>query len=608
MMLWASTAIAASTASTAPDPRVIEIRQAEFIYSDARQVPGDQPDWQYVQLPHRERKPADRDLVRYWYRASFNWSDLSQPLWVYFPKLRSGGTIFVNGTQVAEIHGANERDQIRWFRPHLFFLPPLVLREGENRIAVRFAIREPLTSFGEFMVGPEQPLRESYDQRLFWENTSTEIASLTCLVSGIFILIFWLRRRQERLYGIFGVCVLFWGLRTLIFRMPVVPMDWWTFWRFSYYLATAGFITCITIFLLDFTGNRRPLLSRFLLVYWLGGSLAFLMIGPSVRMLLDSYWILGFLPFTLYAVIRLNVFALRQRTPSGVAMSIAIVLALVLALHDYAVQHGLFAVAEFYLLHLGIPAFLLVMGCVLLDRFIDSLSQAESVKEELATRVAEREQELAASYDQLRKLEREHAATEERQRIMQDMHDGVGSQLLSTLVMVERGTATQKDMVILLQECLDDMRLAIDSLSPDDPDLLSVLGNFRFRMESRFKGMGINLHWRSHAMPDSLDVAPHAGLQVLRIMQEALTNVLKHSEARNVEVDLAFSTDELRITIADDGVGFSAEDKPAGRGLGNMHLRAKKIGATLVVDQRPSGTVLRLRVPLNAYASPRIPA
>jgi signal transduction histidine kinase len=600
LALWASAALSASP--SASDVGVIEIRQAEFIYSDATTVPGHDAGWQKVDLPHRVPKPTDRDLVHYWYRTGFTATDLTQPLRLYFSKLRSGGAIFVNDIQIGEIRGADELYQVRWFRPHLFFVPPLVLKDGYNDIAIRFAIREPLTSFGEFSVGPEHPLQEKFEERMFWENTSTEIASIICLVCGVFILAFWWRRRQERLYGIFGVCVLFWGLRTLIFRMPVVPMDLWVLWRFFYYLTTAGFITWITIFLLDFSGARTRRLNRFLVCYWLGGSFLFLLIGPSIRMFMDTWWILAFLPFTLYAVMRLSIFALRQRTPSGMAMSVAIAIALGLALHDYGVQHGMFGLSEFYLLHLGIPAFLLVMACVLLDRFIDSLRRSESVSGQLALRVAQREKELAASYEQLRRLERDRAATEERQRIMQDMHDGVGSQLLSTLVMVQRGAATQDDTVALLQECIDDMRLAIDSLSPHDPDLLSVLGNFRFRMESRFRGMGLVLHWRNHGMPDTLEITPHAGLQVLRIVQEALANVLKHAQAHNVEVDLDFSAESLQIRIADDGIGFAGPEKSAGHGLANMQMRAKKIGATLNIEHSASGTALCLLVPLTKHA------
>jgi signal transduction histidine kinase len=602
--LFAVLACWVSTALAEPPQEAIQITHAQYIVSDAAALPDNASAWKTVTLPHRSPKPDGDKLVHYWYRTSFASAETAAPVWLYFPKLRSGGAIFINGMLAAEIRSADRLYQVRWFRPHRVFVPPSFLKTGQNDIAVRFAIREPLTSFGEFWIGPEQALQKDFEQRRFWESTSTDMASGLCLLFGAFIVIFWWRRKQERLYGIFGACVLFWGLRTWIFQMPEVPMDYWVLWRFFYYLTTAGFITWITIFLLEFSGAKQAKLNRFLVCSWLGGSFGFLLFGATLRPVMDTYWIMSFLPFTVYAVIRLGIFAQRQRTLSGMAMVFAIVFALGLSLHDYAVQHGLFHLQEFYLLHLGIPAFLLVMACVLQERFIDSLQQAESASEQLAQRIGERERQLGASHEQLRRLERAQSAAEERQRIMQDMHDGVGSQLLSTLVVARRGTVSQNDMVTLLQECLDDMRLAIDSLASADPDFLSALGNFRFRMEARFTAMGLPLHWRNHAMPDTIDIAPHAVLQVLRILQEALTNVLKHARASKVEVDIAFFEASLRMQITDDGIGFPIDEKSNGRGIGNMRMRARKLDAVFDIESTSSGTTIHLDIPFMPPGSP----
>ena len=297
------------------------------------------------------------------------------------------------------------------------------------------------------------------------------------------------------MYGILAACALFWGVRTFVFRIPVVPMEYWVPWRFFYYFTTGGFIVCITIFILRFSQSGPRALVRFLLAYWLLGCGVFLLIGSPARTVMDAWWTVGFLPFTVYGTIRLVDFAVRRKTASSIAMVFAILFALALTLHDFSVQHNLFGLDEFYLLHLGIPAFLLVMASVLLDRFIRTLHQSDITAEQLAARVAEREAELAQSYERLRKLERDHATAEERQRIMQDMHDGVGSQLLSSLLMVERSAVSRSDIISLLQECLDDMRLVIDSLSPDEPDLLPVLGNLRFRMEPRLAKLGLVSTW-----------------------------------------------------------------------------------------------------------------
>lgn len=215
---------------------------------------------------------------------------------------------------------------------------------------------------------------------------------------------------------------------------------------------------------------------------------------------------------------------------------------------------------------------------------------------------------------QLRAFEREHAVNEERLRIMQDLHDGVGSQLLSTLMMVQGGNASREQTVLLLQECMDDIRLAIDTLAPDEPDLLPVLGNFRFRMEARYRAVGLDFLWINHSLPDALTLAPHAGLQLLRVLQEALANVLRHAQARRVKVEVYFSPRELRVRLEDDGVGMAAAPTMAGAGHGvaNMRLRARKLGATLDWldaggDAARPGTVVELVVPLLVPLPPPPP-
>ena len=254
---------------------------------------------------------------------------------------------------------------------------------------------------------------------------------------------------------------------------------------------------------------------------------------------------------------------------------------------------------EIYLMHLGVPAFLLVMTGILLNRFLDTLAQVESVNEQLEIRVAAREAELIQSYEQLKILERSHAATEERHRILQDMHDGVGSQLLSTLMLAQNTVLPQATLVGLLQECLDDMRLVIDSLTPDDRDLLPVLGNFRYRMESRFRSLNLQFEWLTHDMPESLELEPDVGLNILRTLQEALANILKHAHAQRVTVDISYRPNLLRIRVADDGCGLSATSGIKGRGVSNMRTRAQKIGASFAISALDPGTEVTLAVPLT---------
>jgi len=339
-----------------------------------------------------------------------------------------------------------------------------------------------------------------------------------------------------------------------------------------------------------------------LIGYWLVGCAAFAIFGMPIRHFLEAFWLTGFLPLNLYAVFCILTYAARQRTGNAVSMGLAILFALTLSVHDLAVQEAWVDWPEIYLMHLGIPAFLLVMVAILLDRFLDSLAQVEEVNEKLEQRVAVRESELKQSYEQLRKLERSHAATEERHRILQDMHDGVGSQLLSTLMMAQHKELPQSTLVGLLQECLDDMRLVIDSLTPDDRDILPVLGNFRFRMEARFRAIGLNFEWRNNNMPDSLELDPDIGLNIMRILQETLANILKHAKAKNVTVEINFQPQMLRIRIVDDGVGFTENNAGNGRGVNNMQSRSQKIGASFKIRRLEPGTEVSLDIPITVVA------
>ena len=261
------------------------------------------------------------------------------------------------------------------------------------------------------------------------------------------------------------------------------------------------------------------------------------------------------------------------------------------------------------LLNVATPLLVIALGAALIDRFVRSLAEVEKTNSELETRIHEREQLLKRNFDRLRESERVKASAQERQRIMQDMHDGLGSQLLSSLMLVERGAMTNEQVAQILRESIDDMRLAIDALAAEDSDLLSALGNMRFRMEPRLRAAGMELQWDARTLPEEVDIDHNAVLPVLRIAQEALTNAIKHSRARVVRVTLGMDREGdsqwLSIRVTDNGRGLAATSNVAGRGMQNMKSRASRIAAFLKVESVPgAGTMILLRLPLDPSPGP----
>jgi signal transduction histidine kinase len=140
--------------------------------------------------------------------------------------------------------------------------------------------------------------------------------------------------------------------------------------------------------------------------------------------------------------------------------------------------------------------------------------------------------------------------------------------------------------------------LTIDSLEPSENDLLTLLGNLRYRLEGRLKRQGIALDWQIHDLPELDSLTPQNVLHILRILQEALTNVLKHARASRIAVETGSSDEEVFIRISDDGCGFTRGRQ--GRGLANMQMRAQALGGRLDIQPSSAGTTLTLHLPVSA--------
>lgn len=209
--------------------------------------------------------------------------------------------------------------------------------------------------------------------------------------------------------------------------------------------------------------------------------------------------------------------------------------------------------------------------------------------------------ELSESNRLLREIEQRETLAKERKRLVQDMHDGLGSSLVSALRVVEHGRMDEAAVAEVLKGCIDDLKLAIDSMETAEPDLLLLLATLRFRLGPRLERTGIKLHWEVGAVPALRWLDPRNALHILRILQEALTNIIKHTEATNIRVATRVEDKHVVVTITDDGHGFDLDVamKSGGKGFSNQMSRAEAIGAMVGWDSSPEGTCFSLRLPIE---------
>lgn len=192
----------------------------------------------------------------------------------------------------------------------------------------------------------------------------------------------------------------------------------------------------------------------------------------------------------------------------------------------------------------------------------------------------------------------------ERQRIACELHDNVGSHIVSILFAIQATNQPQKRFVMLsLEQCLSDLKMTVDALHSFDENVTLALGRLRYRVQPALDRQAIQMRW-DVGICDRLDAVEGIyAQQVLRIAQESLANVMRHANASSVNLACRYVPEfcHLLLEVRDDGVGMAIDknDRPAGRGLDAMKRRAAAVGGFLIISSRESGgTCVRLTLPL----------
>ncbi len=196
------------------------------------------------------------------------------------------------------------------------------------------------------------------------------------------------------------------------------------------------------------------------------------------------------------------------------------------------------------------------------------------------------------------------ATTRERRRIAQELHDGVGSQLVSIISGLSREDASQRALASSLEQCLLDVKILVDAIDDSDECVIDALGRLRYRVQHSLDQLGIRLVWDVDFDGPLEHVGGEMGRQVLRIAQESISNVMRHSKATMVWLSchLDESQRALVLEIRDDGVGFDLGQVSApamGKGLTGMRRRAAGTGGVLEVRSHPGkGTKITFTMPV----------
>ena len=235
----------------------------------------------------------------------------------------------------------------------------------------------------------------------------------------------------------------------------------------------------------------------------------------------------------------------------------------------------------------------------------EEISLLSSIGQQIAVAV-----ENAHLYDQAE----QSAAIAERHRLSRELHDSVTQSLYSVTMYAEAAarllvtgdiiTAAEhlRELRTTAQEALREMRLLIFELRPPALEKIGLAAALQARLEAVEVRGGMQTELRVEGEHDSKCLACAAEDELYHIAQEALNNILKHSNAQHVWVHLQFAEAKTVLAIRDDGVGFmpTAVGNGGGLGLAGLKERAERIGANLEIDSMlGNGTEIRVVVPVG---------
>jgi signal transduction histidine kinase len=572
-----------------------------------------------VALPDRWRKPSTPDDPAV-YALTFDATDVApgHPWSVFLPRFMDRLELAVNGAAIFDSSRDPQANRPNRNTPELVIVPASLLRDGANTLTIRLFAWGPLGGFlDQVYAGPDDELRPAYERRTLLFVTAPVIFSAWQAGLAAIVGIIWLKRRHESYYGVFAAAMLL-GFMQAFGSVSPTPAPH-AGWNTALIASGALESVCVVLFVVTFLGFSWPKWAWFAFVPGLlilaSGFLgypgavykAFLVLAlPTVGLCLVASWL---------TIARA---ALRRFDLVPLLLACGVTVVFTCWVHDMLTVLDLTA-DRIFVSRLSYSALLIAIGIGLTWRFANALNEVDGFARRTVTLLREAEARLRVTFANEERLARAAALAAERTRLMRDLHDGLGGQLVSIVALSERKSQeslhenhpVNDSIGDAARAALRDLRLVVDAMDDIDGDLMLALGVWRERAQAQLRPHGMALEWRAltpSGLPVCPDLRPWHVIQILRLLDEAVTNAVKHSGAKRVTVSLATVEDagrqHGRITISDNGRGFCLPQnaKPGAastghRGLANMAMRAARCGAALDLKSGEAGTRVQLDLP-----------
>jgi len=541
------------------------------------------------------------------YRIDLRALDASVAQSVFIPRATRACDVLLNGNL---LHAEIGRDDAKGANRVVFVSLPGAIREGGNQLTIRLrGYPNSASGLSDVYVGPTTELYRAYFVRWLVQDELLRLANLTVIAMCLPFILLWLRdRKNAQAYGLFAAGAFIFAFRS--FPRQVDAQFLSAAYLAPLVSASLGWSAlAIWLFLVRYVNLSMPRFERSMVAFVIAGTIVLFFLPTGIFSLTDTLlWRIPILLSGIFCVVLFARETSRSPSRSRLLLTCGLFAQVAPALHDllWLLGYVTFASAQWF--PLSFPALFVVMGLILADDMASTRSALRNANTDLEEKITAARRELNLVYEEKRLQDAETFKLEERGRLMREMHDGVGTHLSLLLSGLHHGNLTEAQVRDSVQLSLDELRLLIDARSPSTETLLDAISNLRYRLEPRLQQVGASTSWTLDENFENVLLSTEATLHVLRIVQECVTNAIRHGRATQIGFRICAVNPSdgeppgLRIEIADNGCGpenASPATRGSGTGLSNIRARAVAIGARFVLDRVDGMTVATIILPVG---------
>jgi signal transduction histidine kinase len=551
---------------------VVEIWQAQRTidgHSETVRLPDS------VELPDRAAGPLHAT-----YRMSFNLPHEPQRLAICAPGLIANARILFNGHIVSDRLGRpfdplpRSLDRIR-----LIEVAQEFVQRGENVIEIEATGAE-YVSISSLNVGEPSALGRRYERRILGSVVGPAFVAVVVASLALCVLLLW-ARSGDSLYGYFGLGTLAWALHDAwsVSPAPILGTDarfiWWT----SLY---SFFVAMLVIFCVRFAGWKWPRFDRAIGLLALSGPVVMATaVADNKQAIVQGWWLLLWIGIVSIGFVAVGRYAWRRRNASGVLLFLTGAISLVFSVRDWLVSHAGNDNNPIYLVPYAGLLFVVLVAWMLIDRFVATSREIETINRELEQRVSASSAQLVRALEQMRSS-KELAESANRSKstflaaASHDLRQPIHALGLYMAALIDdRLSGEQRDVVQRMRTSLSALQSMFNALldvSRMDAGTIAkrprafAPGPLLHRLAEECAPIAADKKLRLSVRIAPVPAGVHAvsdPILIERIVLNLLGNALKYTDSGGVLVSARLrsgASGHWRIEVWDTGRGIAAAD------------------------------------------------